>query len=209
MANTVIQIKKSGTSSAVPASLNVGELAINYADGKLFYRNGSGVVTPLGTSFGTINANSSLVLASGPTDILTLLPANGITISTNTSTKTITLGLGNSSPVTETINNTALISAGSFVTSNTNQVTIDTFAVASYRSAKYHLQVTSGTSYHVLEIRILHDGTTVYIGKYGEIYTISSLGEFDAVISGGVMALLFSPVNAVSTVRFDRVALTV
>ena len=40
MSNTVI-IKRSGTSSEAPASLQSGEIAINYADGKLFYKNSS------------------------------------------------------------------------------------------------------------------------------------------------------------------------
>lgn len=40
MAN-IVKIKKSGTASAVPAAnaLEYGELAINYADGLLFYKD--------------------------------------------------------------------------------------------------------------------------------------------------------------------------
>jgi hypothetical protein len=40
MANT-IKIKNSGTASAAPSSLEYGELGLNYADGKLFYKNSS------------------------------------------------------------------------------------------------------------------------------------------------------------------------
>jgi hypothetical protein len=40
MAN-VITLKKSSTPSQVPSSLADGEIAINYADGKLFYKNSS------------------------------------------------------------------------------------------------------------------------------------------------------------------------
>ena len=45
MSNTIL-IKRSGTASAVPASGNLalGELAINYADGNLFYKDGSNQV---------------------------------------------------------------------------------------------------------------------------------------------------------------------
>ena len=39
MANTTIQIKNSGAIGNVPSTLSPGELAINYADGKLFYGN--------------------------------------------------------------------------------------------------------------------------------------------------------------------------
>jgi len=41
MANTIIQIKSSGAIGNVPSTLAPGELAINYADGKLYYGNTS------------------------------------------------------------------------------------------------------------------------------------------------------------------------
>lgn len=52
MANT-IKIKNSGTASASPASLDYGELAINYADGKLFYKNGSNTIVPFTLASGS------------------------------------------------------------------------------------------------------------------------------------------------------------
>ena len=41
--NTVIQLKKSGDIGNTPlsADLSYGEVALNYADGKLFYKNAS------------------------------------------------------------------------------------------------------------------------------------------------------------------------
>ena len=39
MSNTVIQLKNSGGSGNTPGTLQPGELAINYADGKLYYGN--------------------------------------------------------------------------------------------------------------------------------------------------------------------------
>lgn len=41
MANTIIQLKNSGAIGNVPVALAPGELAINYADGKLYYGNAS------------------------------------------------------------------------------------------------------------------------------------------------------------------------
>ena len=46
MANT-IKIKRSSTASATPNTLDYGELAINYTDGKLFYKNNSNQITEL------------------------------------------------------------------------------------------------------------------------------------------------------------------
>jgi hypothetical protein len=96
MANTSIQLKKSSITGNVPASLAYGELAINYADGKLFYKHANGSIASISTgsltnSFATVNANSSLILATSPTDTLSILPGNNITISTDTVGKSITI----------------------------------------------------------------------------------------------------------------------
>lgn len=42
-----IKIRRSTTASAVPSSLETGELAINEADGVLYYRKSGGTVAPL------------------------------------------------------------------------------------------------------------------------------------------------------------------
>jgi microcystin-dependent protein len=47
MANT-IKIKNSGNTSAVPSTLEHGELGLNYADGKLFYKNASNTIVQFG-----------------------------------------------------------------------------------------------------------------------------------------------------------------
>ena len=47
MANT-IKIKNSGTASNVPSSLEFGELGLNYADGKLYYKNSSNAIVVFG-----------------------------------------------------------------------------------------------------------------------------------------------------------------
>jgi hypothetical protein len=43
MAN-IIKIKNSGTANAAPTSLEYGELAINYADGILFFKDSSNAI---------------------------------------------------------------------------------------------------------------------------------------------------------------------
>lgn len=47
-----VRILRSTTAGNTPSSLVSGQLAINEADGKLFYLNGSGVVTQLATGGG-------------------------------------------------------------------------------------------------------------------------------------------------------------
>lgn len=96
MANTTVQLKKSGVTGNVPNSLNYGELALNYADGKLYYKNSNDVITFISSgvttnSFATINANSSLIFATSNTDTLSIAAGNNITISACTVSKTITI----------------------------------------------------------------------------------------------------------------------
>jgi hypothetical protein len=113
MANTTLQLRKSGETGNVPPSLAYGELALNYADGKLFYKAANGTITYIqsgggggssSNSFATINVDSSLILATSPTDTLSFVAGNNVTISACTISKTITI---NSSDIDQFARNTA------------------------------------------------------------------------------------------------------
>jgi hypothetical protein len=87
MANTVIQLKYSSTPSSTPSSLANGELAINYADGKLYYKNLTGQIVSFSSaavanvlSFATVNANGSLITATATNSILTISNGDNIEI---------------------------------------------------------------------------------------------------------------------------------
>ena len=96
IANTTIQLKKSSVAGNVPVSLSSGELALNFYDGKLYYKNAQNTINyfaaGIDKSFATVNSNSSLVLASSNNDILSFAAGNNISISTDTVGKTITIG---------------------------------------------------------------------------------------------------------------------
>lgn len=102
IANTTIRIKKSVVTGNVPTSLANGEIAINSADGKLFYRTPGGSITFITnqSTFATINANNSLILAGTPTDTLTIVAGNNISIDSDTITKKITINGPASSSIT-------------------------------------------------------------------------------------------------------------
>lgn len=97
---------------------------------------------------------------------------------------------------------TALSGTGS------NQVA-DSFQSTSYRTAKYLVQMTAGTDYHSTEILLIHDGTTVYMTEYGTIFTSASLGTFDGDISSGLVRLLVTPANINTTIKIQRLSVTV
>jgi hypothetical protein len=56
MAN-VIKIKNSGTTTNAPASLEHGEIAINYADGILFYKDASNTIVSFNISDAIASSN--------------------------------------------------------------------------------------------------------------------------------------------------------
>jgi len=82
---TPIQLYYSNTTTNVPAALANGELAINQADGKIFYRNSSGVVTqfsPTSTAvttitFGSTGLTPSTATSGAVTVAGTLVSGNG------------------------------------------------------------------------------------------------------------------------------------
>ena len=130
MSNTAIQLKKSGITGNTPSTLAFGEVALNYADGKLFYKNGLGGTSFITNqfSFDTINANNSLVLASGYSDTLSLVAGNNITISTNTTTKTITFNAtsgGDVAPAFEKANAAFIHANAAFAKANTGTTLLD------------------------------------------------------------------------------------
>lgn len=131
MANTIFQHKRSGTPSNVPSTLELGELAINYADGLIFYKNTTGQIVSIsgsggGNQFGTINANGTLVVADTPGDVLNLVAGTNVTFSVDAVNDIITINAtgGDISPAFNAAN-------ASFANGNTN------FAV---------LQVVSGVA---------------------------------------------------------------
>jgi hypothetical protein len=96
-----------------------------------------------------------------------------------------------------------------FDTNTTGQQAIDTFDPASYRSAKYEVQITSGSYFHVIELRIVHNGVIAFMTQYGEIVTDVTLGQFYADVSGGTVNLYLTPTNAFNTVKMIRTLITI
>ena len=101
MSNTKIQLKKSGVSGNVPVDLQYGEPALNYDDGRLYYKAADGSIGYISStdSFNTINVDSTLLFATSNSDILSINPAFGISITG--SGKTITIGDGATSNIAQ------------------------------------------------------------------------------------------------------------
>ena len=96
----------------------------------------------------------------------------------------------------------------SFSATTANQVA-DTFPAQSYRTAKYLVQMTSGSNYHATEVLLIHDGTTVYMTEFGTIFTNASLGTINGDINSGSVRLLVTPANTSTQVKIQRLTVGV
>jgi hypothetical protein len=138
MANT-IKLKRTSTPSSAPSSLEYGELAINYADGKLFYKNSSNnIVEFTSGSIGSVALDdlSDVVIATpASAQILRYNGTNWVNSATTniTALGTIVTGTWNGTVLGSTyggtgVNNgsSTITLAGNLVTSGANSLTLTT-----------------------------------------------------------------------------------
>ena len=92
------------------------------------------------------------------------------------------------------------VKSSSTTVTSTSQTAIDTFPAATYRSAKYQVQITRGSEYHITEVYLVHDGTSSYGTEYATIKTGFQLETLDSDISDGFVRLLATPSSSSSTV---------
>jgi len=98
MANLIL-LKKSSVAAKVPTTgdLDYGELALNYADGALYYKTSGNAIARLNPpeSIGFANvavSGQSTLVADTATGTLTVAAGNGaITVTTNSGTDTLTI----------------------------------------------------------------------------------------------------------------------
>ena len=90
---------------------------------------------------------------------------------------------------------------------------MNTFAKATYRSAKYFISITDSTNsrFEVVEANVTHDGTNAYISTFGSTtdYT-GPLTTFSADIDGANVRVLVTNISDNSTVfKFQRITFDV
>lgn len=165
---------------------------------------------------GSANASAALTLASSGvspgTYFSTTVNSKGLV--TAGSNPTTLSGFGITDGVSSTANSLPVthgnISSNTLVTSTTtaNQVA-DSTPATTFRTIKYLIQATSGSSYHSTEVVVIHNGGTAFMTEYSTITTGALLTTVDADISAGNIRLLVSPVNAVTTYKVIRIGINV
>jgi hypothetical protein len=109
------------------------------------------------------------------------------------------VGVGTTNPLSKlSIGSASGFDDTTTTVATTAATTIDSFATASFRSAKVLVQITQGSNYQSGDILIIHNGTTADIVEYGSIATNDYLGSFSASVSGGNCLLRVSMNSATS-----------
>jgi hypothetical protein len=146
------------------------------------------------TAAGTINLTTDVT--TGIVNLYTSVTTGTVNLATSGAS---TINLGNTSSNVRV----GTLSLGDRTYESTSETTgvtdaaataVDTFAVATYRSAKYILQVTctAGTDinkYQLSEVLILQDGTVATMTDYGVIRSGNNLVTFTAVVNGANVEL--------------------
>lgn len=189
--------------SYIKGRLGIGTNAPNNTCSLEIYKNGADSVLRIHDDAGTHAAR--LHLRSGGNDARIQLPntSNGLEFRTEQN-----LASGSAALTLQTNGRADFgyavrieeyqIDTTSTSSSATTQIAIHSFAAATFRSARFTVQVTNSTdsTYHTTELLLVHDGTTANITEFGEIHTGSAReATFDADINSGNVRLLATPAS--------------
>ena len=194
MANTVFQHKRSGTPASVPSVLEFGELAINYADGLIFYKNTTSHIVSIsggggGNAFGTINANGTLVVSDTAGDVLNLVAGTNVTFSVDAVNDIITInasGGGGDVSAPFAVANAAFLAANSaFSNGNTTHtLTIASFGAANASFANGNTNFTTlQTVFGVANAGFLAANSAFANANGTHTLTVASFGAANAAFS--------------------------
>ena len=223
--NLVISASGTGSVSIAKADINSGTI-----DGTAI-----GATTPAAGTFTTLTVTSALTLEGVTIDDNTVktnssnanleLSGNGtggvrvsgfvFPTSDGSSGQFIkTDGSGTLSFATAgaTLDHSDLADATATVATSTTTV-MNTFAVGTYRSAKYFCSITDATNsrFEIVEFNVTHDGSDAYITIFGSTTDHTGpLATFTADVSGGNVRVLVTNTSNDSTVfKFQRSAIDV
>jgi hypothetical protein len=192
MANTEIRIKHSVTSGNTPSVLANGEIAINSADGKLFYSTPAGQIQSIEKFLGPAGLNTEIQFNDNG-----VLGASS-NLSFNKTTGELVANSVKSNSHYD-IKNEVRQASATLITTNTAPSVLTSFSTSSYATGKIVIQATSGSNRQATELLITHDGTTAYAVEYAIIKTNASLFTVDVDIVSTNVRLLVTSATSNST----------
>jgi hypothetical protein len=177
-----------------PVCLTVGQGGI--VDGN----KGDITVSALATVWTINNATvtlaklaSSVYSVTNTPNTLVLRDSTGAIAASNVSFSTIT------------IPNVGVITGASYTSATTaaDQL-VDSFDITQFRTAKYTVQIESGTDYQSSEFLVTHDGSEPFWTRYAEISSAGDLADLRFDINGSNLRLLATPVVAITKFKVIR-----
>lgn len=96
------------------------------------------------------------------------------------------------------------INSVSYITTTTNDQTIDSFLNTSYRFANYLISMNAGSEYETTQISVLHNDADAFMTEFGTIWTNNILGIFSVSYASGTIMLNVIPTYASTTIRLLR-----
>jgi hypothetical protein len=99
------------------------------------------------------------------------------------------------------IDNMVEINTSAITTTSTATAVLDYFDETQYRSAKYIVQISNGSTHQMWEGMVIHDGTNIYLSAYGDLRTNGNLATMSVGFNAttGHPELRVTPVNATTT----------
>ena len=179
--------------------------------GTLPVANGGTGITSLGTGIATfLGTPSSANLAAALTD-----ESGSGTVAFTTSPTFVTPTLGAASGTSLSLSGALTATAVNFdntlvgsnlATAGTETTNIDAWAVATYSSAKYIVQMKKGTDIEVLEVLVTVDGNNnVYLTEYADVISNTQLGTTNAVLSGSNVVLQVTAAANDTSVKVHKI----
>jgi hypothetical protein len=145
----------------------------------------------------SITGTANQISASASTGAITLSTPQDIHSTATPTFSGVTVG---SVTLTDALLGTAT------ATASTSATTIDSWAVATYSSAKYIVQMKKGTDIEVIELLVTVDGSNnVYLTEYADVISNTELGTTNAVYSGGNVLLQVTGAAEDTVVKVNKV----
>ena len=100
--------------------------------------------------------------------------------------------------------NSGVVSAGN-VNISTSAVTVDSFDVATYRSARYTISATAANgNTQISEIYLVHNGSSVGVTVGANAYVGANVATYSAAIAGSSVNFQATAANAGSVIRIQK-----
>ena len=167
----------------------------------------SASVTGAATVGTTLDVTGATTLAGLTAGASTL---DSVSVNNNASVGgTLTVGTAtDGTSVAALYSNNVVLASYTSPTLGTSTANLDQFSSATYRTARYTVQVVNGSDAHITEITLFHIGGNVYANEYGISTSNGELGYFEATLAGGNVTLTFTPAAAGCVVKVVRMGIT-